>query len=498
MKFPYQEHPRQPSDAFLQYSRWSAAVLLIGLCLFSVGGVFAETKPVLPAVKPAVEQPVKELHYPPIRIEVTESKLSQDLRKDKDELIQGSQTLEDILHKSGAVYRDPELEQAIHDLIPPDRMGEKSRGFYFRVYLLKDPDVNAMTTPSGSIYVNSGLLATLDSFDQLRAVMAHEAHHAIDQDIVYEFRKYKNETGFLKVFNLLAAPAVAFAISESDSQTASTIANVYTASSYAINIAYQLSIFGYSRGDENECDEYAMNLLLNNRQDVHEVKKVFEKFEEERQKYGKGIFQTHLFATHETAKQRMARVDKFIQRQGAPGSPAEAPRDQRYHELTRNLRILNARLNIRMGRVRHALDDLERLKELFPADARVLNALGEAHAKLAGDRKILEDELSRKEWNKIKKEKEKAQRDRWIEQSASFFGEAIKLDPAFPDPYQGEALLREGLKENDKAIGLFQKYLELAPEARDRRYVQAKIERLKGIIEKEKNKPDKEKGTPSA
>ena len=445
------------------------------------------------AAETLVEAP-KELHYPPIHIQVTESKLGPEMSKDKEELVKNSQILEDILHGSGAVYDDPELEKAIQGLVPVDQMGDEARGFYFRVYILKDPNLNAVTTPSGSIYVNSGLLAVLDNFDQLRAVMAHESHHAIGQDMVYEYKNSKDKIGFFKVFNILAAPAVAYAIGESDNSTGKVIANSYTGASVLMSISFQLSLYGYSRGRENDADVYAMEMLEKNHKDVYEVKRLFQKFDDEKQKYSKEIFQTHLFLDHETARQRMDRVEKFAKEHGHPQDSGAPPLDMNYYELTRDVRIVNARLNLRIGRVQHALDDLNRLETVFPKDARVKNGLGEAYAKLAEDRKPLQSELSGKEWKKIKHEKEEDQRVRWAAEAMTYFQNAAALDPSYPDPYRGEALLKETLKENQKAVELFQKYLELAPQAKDHRYVRAKLERLKGLIKKERDKQAEKKG----
>ena len=49
--------------------------------------------------------------------------------------------------------------------------------FYF--FVLDSPEINAFATPDGYIFVNSGLLAFLESEDQLAAVIAHEIGHVI-------------------------------------------------------------------------------------------------------------------------------------------------------------------------------------------------------------------------------------------------------------------------------------------------------------------------------
>ena len=49
--------------------------------------------------------------------------------------------------------------------------------FYF--FVLDSPEINAFATPDGYIFINSGLLAFLESEDQLAAVVAHEIGHVI-------------------------------------------------------------------------------------------------------------------------------------------------------------------------------------------------------------------------------------------------------------------------------------------------------------------------------
>lgn len=49
--------------------------------------------------------------------------------------------------------------------------------FYF--FVLDSPEINAFATPDGYIFINSGLLAFLESEDQLAAVIAHEIGHVV-------------------------------------------------------------------------------------------------------------------------------------------------------------------------------------------------------------------------------------------------------------------------------------------------------------------------------
>ncbi len=65
-----------------------------------------------------------------------------------------------------------------------------------RLYLVKDPEHNAYTTDDGIIFVNTGLLAQLETEAQLAFVLAHEIVHYAENHILdqyLEFEKIKSD-----------------------------------------------------------------------------------------------------------------------------------------------------------------------------------------------------------------------------------------------------------------------------------------------------------------
>ena len=455
--------------------------------LCSVTAFAAETPSAI-KLSPAETQtpaPAKaaDFKYPPIRLEVPEATLNKDLKKTKEELIRSSQVFEGGIHQSGAIYHDPELDKVLNSILPIDQLGGEAKGFQYRIYVVRDPTVNAMTTPTGSIYINSGLLAALDNTDELRLTLGHEVHHILDQDIVYKFKKFKDEVGAIRVLQLIAAPAVAVAIGESDADTGRMIANVYTAADLAVSISYQLAFMGYGREDENECDLFALKIFNQNHYDLKNAKRTFEVFDDEHKKYGKG-FHSHYFDDHETGKQRAERVQKYMNDVGYKEA-ADAPKvDLEYHNLTKEVRIENARLNIKVKRPYHAIDDLEELGRLFPDDARIPCLLGQVYTMISGDPKLLQDELSSEEWKKQGVKDKKKQAEVWSAKAADYFNEAIRRDPAYAEPQRELGLLNESKERFEEAIINFEKYLELNPQGKDARYVRSKISKLKDKIAK--------------
>ena len=468
--------------------KFKSIISVIGWMSFvcAVSAQAAETPPSIKLAPAQAQSPppakAVEFKYPPIRLEVPEAALDEALKKTKAELIQSSQVFEGGIHQSGAVYHDPELDKVLNSILPLDQLGDQAKGFRYRIYVVRDPTVNAMTTPTGSMYINTGLLAALDNTDELRLTLGHEVHHILDQDIVHKFKKFKDEVGAIRVLQLIAAPAVAVAIGESDADTGRTIANVYTAADLAVSISYQLAFMGYGREEENECDLFALKIFNQNHYDLRNAKRTFEVFEDEHKKYGKG-FHSHYFDDHETGKQRAERVQKYMDQVGYQEVRASAETiDLEYHKLTHEARIENARLNIKVKRPYHAIDDLEELSRIFPDDARVPCLLGQVYTLISNDPKLLQDELSSEEWKKQGVKDKKKQAVVWSEKAAGYFAEAIRKDPAYAEPQRELGLLNESKEKYSEAIVNFEKYLELNPQGKDARYVRSKIAKIKDVI----------------
>jgi predicted Zn-dependent protease len=85
-----------------------------------------------------------------------------------------SDEFDDTVASAGLLYEDEELRTYVQGVL--ERLFPEFEGV-LHVRVLTSPVVNAFTLPSGSIYVHAGLLAILDSEAQLASVLAHEGSH---------------------------------------------------------------------------------------------------------------------------------------------------------------------------------------------------------------------------------------------------------------------------------------------------------------------------------
>jgi hypothetical protein len=134
-------------------------------------------------------------------------------------------------------YVNSVADYLLHDL--PELRKE------LRFYAVKNADVNAYATYQGIIFVNTGLIAKVQSEAQLAFVLAHEIVH-YTQNHVLEDHVLKAQTVSTRVFRNLS-------LSEQ-----------------------QKKISSFSKESEYEADEKGFNTLLNTAYDVNHAKGIFD------------------------------------------------------------------------------------------------------------------------------------------------------------------------------------------------------------------------------
>ena len=77
------------------------------------------------------------------------------------------------------------------DRVPFDMAGTTVTAITKNAYL------NAFAYPNGMIYIHTGLLARMDSEDQLAAVLAHELTHCTQRHALKAFRMCKDQPAIL-------------------------------------------------------------------------------------------------------------------------------------------------------------------------------------------------------------------------------------------------------------------------------------------------------------
>ena len=352
-----------------------------------------------------------------------------DITLDEDEQRLWKSVLEEErrLDQSGLLYTDPIVTDYVNSVMakvfPP---GSGQHSLSVEVKVLKNPLLNAFAFPNGKIYVHTGMLARIQSEAQLATLLGHELTHATHRHTIQELRGVRRTSAALATFQVLTLPF-----------------GIFGAAATALGgVGYMGAVTGYSRGKEREADEVGLDLMVQAGYSPQEASLLFEKLKEDLA--FRKIDEPFFFGSHPRVQERIdsfqkLAADKYAGRSGA----VEA--DRYYHIMT-PLIVANSETDLAIGRVALARRDLAQVLRRQSNNALAHFLMGEAYHQGhdPGDE----------------------------EQAESHYRQAIEADPRLADPHRALGYLL--LKRGDRIGGQseLRRYLELAPQAADRGYVE--------------------------
>ena len=326
----------------------------------------------------------------------------------------------DAIAKSDQIHRDAELTAYVQGIV--DRLFPEFKGRMV-VALLKGPQFNAFVLPDGHLYVNVGLLARFEDEAQLATVLAHEGVHFTHRHGFRERQSIKSATAFGLVVDMVGIPLVGSVIALS-------------------------SIFGYSRELESEADNVGFQRLVAAGYDTRQAPRTFEHLLE--QVKTEDVKEPFFFATHPKLQDRVDSMRRLSANNA--GGTDGAARDP-YAARVREARMRNIENALSMGRAKSViamLTDPAYFRELPPQSYYYL---GEAY-RLRGE--TGDPELA--------------------EQA---YVSAISAAPEFAPSYRALGLSSMKAGRKPEARESLSRYLQLAPDAPDRKYVERYLNMLK-------------------
>lgn len=350
--------------------------------------------------------------------------------------------------KRGLLVTDPEANAYVN------RIGARIQpaiqpGIRIQYFILKDASVNAMAFPNGNIYVNVGLIARLDSEDQLALVLAHETAHVVQR------HSYK---GLLDRHNTVVAAHV------------TDLLLMGTGIGY---LPYIMDIASFSREQEQEADLCGLDYLRDKGYDGADSVLVFDKLGEVKH----GDRSKSVWSSHPDLKSRknysLQRIAEF--------APAGGPHKNDYEPFRRKLADLSIQLRLLAGQYELATDaiDFEIAQQgnapvwhVYKGD--VLREAAE-HPQVAAQEhawlydKTLNDALKRKFENEAPLK---------LESALAEYQSALALDQETPNALRGIGLVAYQRGEQEQARSYLQRYLASAERPGDKRYIQNLLDRL--------------------
>ena len=285
-----------------------------------------------------------------------------------------------------------------------------------RIYLIRQPYLNAFMAPNGMMVMFTGTLARAENEAQLAFVMAHEIGHYRSRHSLENWRHLKN------VSNLMTGIG---------SITAGTGAGVVAALGAYANLA------SFSRDQEREADTLGFQALQAAKLDLAAPGELWSAAYDEEKVNPKGLLSA-VFASHPATTERRDRLKQMAQNNTSLGSDAGP---ERYRALITPYR--SAWLSDELARRNYAQSEvmLARLAAIPWDLGTVKNYQGELYRKRAqpGD----------------------------LARAASAYQAALREPGAHPNTFRDLGTTLKRLGNNAAALDAFREYLKRAPDADD-------------------------------
>ncbi|MCK9604675.1 MAG: M48 family metalloprotease [Candidatus Omnitrophica bacterium] len=350
---------------------------------------------------------------------------------------------EEIINTSGFIYQDEQLNNYVEGVLCKlTGELEKCNNVNLRVYIIRDPELNAFCLSNGAIYIHTGLLANIDNEAQLATILGHESAHFFNRHELKAFRGIKNKTAFLSSLQITLAGGSAFAGSYG-----SAVDLVNRLAGYSV----AASVYGYSREVEREADKVAFEFMIVSGYDPAEAKKFFDTLYE-LNKDEKENKAPYLYQTHPRIKERIDNFDGFIKKASEEKRMPvfTACNIKEHNRITRQLLLDNCELEIKANKPKHARRGIDKYVKLYPDDAEGYYLSGTLY-------------LAEGKNDEAQKELKKS----------------IEVNPRYPESHRALGMMY--YKKGDKQLAEveFRKYLELVPDAKDKDYIRRYIDEKK-------------------
>jgi beta-barrel assembly-enhancing protease len=348
--------------------------------------------------------------------------------KDEQGMWQQYERVEEEIRGSNLLLKDPALAAYLGGIA--ERVGGPAARD-LRVYVAHIPEFNAFMAPTGFMVVFSGLLLRMRDEAQLAGVIAHEAGHFLRRHQIRIWRDLKRKTAAMNILGMAAGLGYG-------------VTGVYAGDLVRLaQMGAILSIFSYSRELEAEADAMGLRQISGTGYDPNAMPETWQQLIEE------------IEASAEMRKKRPRRGYSLLATHPAP--------ERRMVDLRASAKEVTTARSTDRGRDRY-LKAIAAHRKTFLDDQVKLNDPG---ASLYIIQKLAEDG-----WNgllrfyegevwRLKGDKGDAAR------AAGSYAAAVRFPDAPPEAWRahGYELIKLGRRDEGKSA--LNRYLALAPQAKD-------------------------------
>jgi predicted Zn-dependent protease len=252
-----------------------------------------------------------------------------------------------IIFKKYEVIEDPYISGYVNKIGQRIVAALPEQPFRFHFYVINEPVYNAFATPAGHVFIYTGLLAAMDTEEELAGILAHEIAHVTCRHISQKIELAK-KVGWATLAGMAAGVLMGAA------GGAAAAASAVTMGSAATGVATQLA---FSRENEMQADQLGLKYLAAAGYSGSGLLKILKKIRS-KQWFGKEQVPSYMM-THPAIEDRMAYVASMVEDASAAARPAVNPA-----EFTR----MQTRLIAEYGDTAAELEQLGQALKGNPAD----------------------------------------------------------------------------------------------------------------------------------
>jgi predicted Zn-dependent protease len=202
--------------------------------------------------------------------------------------------------KSLTLIKDPFIVNYINKIGQLIVAQHPSPPFEFHFYVVNEDTYNAFAAPGGHVFMYRGLLAAMDSEEELAGILAHEVAHVLSRHISEQIARQK-KIGLATLAGILTGVFLGGSPAASGAITTGSIA------------AGQSLSLKYSRANETEADQVGLKYLTKAGYGAEGLLKILYKIRE-KQWFGPDQMPSYL-STHPAVDARIVYLDTWIQTQ---------------------------------------------------------------------------------------------------------------------------------------------------------------------------------------
>jgi predicted Zn-dependent protease len=306
------------------------------------------------------------------------------------ELAQQTKSIHKRLAAAGALYEDPSVTARASEIL--SKLSFTINGTQPRIYVIRDPRVNAFVLYDGTMCLNSGLIAKLSHPDQLAFILSHEAAHWSQQHARIRYRTTANTVLVAQVLDTIVTPIASRFRLKGVAEEGIDKASV---ASYGL----------YSRELEHEADKVGLAMVVAAGFDPQHALIALEIFK--RRGESSLGFEASLLSDHPGVQERIDALRATVEaaRKQLPEQPREV--DPAFIQQTAQIRLANAEWAAREGSFYDALDDIELVERVFPTRAKSIDwnraqfVRGKVYRAMARDVRFVKMMLSEQYWKRM-------------------------------------------------------------------------------------------------